>query len=144
MKKFMTYTLQAKTNACYIFTAILFFYALGDLFWSGTPLTGLLILEVMILALVCGTVQVLIFSPLLFKRMGDGPRTALLGVVLLPLVTGFGILCDWFPRDQIAGWIGFLVVFLLAFIGLTVGFEIIFRITGKRYTSLLEERQNRD
>ena len=141
MKRFASYVLQAKTNACYVFTAIMFFYALGDLIWPGTALSGLLILEVMILAFICGTLQVLVFSQLIFKRMGYARRTLLLGVLLFIPVTAFGLLFRWFPVDQAVGWLGFLAIFLLVFAGLTLGFEIIFRITGRRYTSLLEERQ---
>lgn len=143
MKKFLSYVLQAKTNACYIFTAILFFYAIGDVFGYASPLSGFLILEVMVLALICGTFQVLIFSNLIFKRMREACRTLLLGVVLLVTVTGFGLLFHWFPADQAAGWLSFLAIFLLAFVGLTMAFEIIFRITGRRYTSLLEEKQQK-
>lgn len=141
MNKFLSYVLQAKTNACYIFTAILFFYALGGILWHAAPLSGPQILEVMVLALICGTLQVLIFSDLFFKRMSYLRRTLLLGVLLLIPVVGFGLLFQWFPADQAAGWLGFLAIFLLVFVGINVGFEVLFRMTGRRYTSLLEERQ---
>lgn len=141
MKRFAAYVLSMKTNACYIFTAILFFYSIGDFFGKSDPLSGLRILEVMVLSMLCGVVQVLVFSDLLFKRMGYAGKTVLLGAVLLVLVTAFTLLCGWFPVDRASGWIGFLIIFLLAFVGLTVGFEIIFRITGRRYTSLLENKQ---
>lgn len=141
MKRFISYALSMKTNACYIFTAIMMFYAMGSVIWTGAPLSGLVILEVLLLSFFCGVVQVLVFSDLLFKRMGQGPRTFVLGLTLLVLVTGFALLCGWFPADQAAAWISFLSIFLLVFVGLTVGFEIVFRLTGRRYTSLLMDRQ---
>lgn len=141
MRTFIDYTVSAKTNACYMFTAILFFYALGDLFLPGGGLSGLTILEIMLLSMVCGALQVLVFSDLLLKRMGCAGRTVLLGVVLLAPATGFALLCGWFPADRVEGWLGFLGIFLLVFLGVTVGFEILFRITGRRYTDLLTERQ---
>lgn len=141
MKSFISYTLSMKTNACYIFTAIMMFYALGSVIWTGAPLTGLRILQVLLLSLLCGVLQVLVFSDLLFKRMGFGPRNLLLGLVLLALVTGYALLCGWFPADRPSAWAAFLVLFLLVFLGLTVGFEVVFRLTGRRYTSLLLDRQ---
>lgn len=141
MKSFISYTLSMKTNACYIFTAIMMFYALGSVIWTGALLSGLRILQVLLLSLLCGVVQVLVFSDLLFKRMGFAPRNLLLGLVLLVLVTGYALLCGWFPADQPSAWASFLVMFLLVFLGLTVGFEVVFRLTGRRYTSLLMDRQ---
>ncbi len=141
MKRFISYVLSMKTNACYIFTAILLFYSLSDIIWGGTGLTGVLILEVMGLSMLCGMVQVLVYSDLIFKRMAYTPRTVLLGLVLLVLVTGFAILFHWFPVDRAVGWLAFLGIFLLVFLGLTVGFEVVFRLTGRRYTSLLLDRQ---
>ena len=44
---------------------------------------------------------------------------------------------NWFPKENIGSWITFMIIFIAIFIVMTIGFEIYFRIAGKKYDGLL-------
>ena len=44
---------------------------------------------------------------------------------------------DWFPMDQAGAWAMFIGIFFLIFIAMTIGFDIYFRITGRKYDGML-------
>ena len=39
--------------------------------------------------------------------------------------------------EQTGAWAAFLGMFFLTFVGMTIGFDIYFRITGRKYDGLL-------
>ena len=42
-----------------------------------------------------------------------------------------------FPADQAGAWVLFIVIFFLIFLVMTVGFDLYFRVTGRKYDGLL-------
>ena len=44
---------------------------------------------------------------------------------------------NWFPTQRAGAWALFIGMFFLIFIVMTVGFEIYFRLTGRKYDGLI-------
>ena len=69
---------------------------------------------------------------------------ALLGEATMELRTVFGMLVmcmavfmRWFPLENPGAWLLFIGLFVAVFAVMTLGFEVYFRIVGRRYDGLL-------
>ena len=65
---------------------------------------------------------------------GGSPPFSLL---FLPVLALAAWKTGWFPTDQVGAWAMFIGIFFLIFLVMTVGFEIYFRITGRKYDGLI-------
>ena len=66
------------------------------------------------------------------------PRRSLLFVALfLPLLVLMAWRGKWFPMEQAGAWVTFFGIFFLIFIGMTIGFDFYFRITGRKYDGMI-------
>ena len=54
----------------------------------------------------------------------------------LPLLAVTAWAFQWFPME-IESWMGFLGIFLVIFAAMTIGFEMYYRLTGRKYDGLL-------
>ncbi len=143
MKKFVSVVFSMKLNACLCFTAFTIFYALAEII-SGYPLlSGWRALQLLVFSVICGALQYVFFSERVLKKMPYVRRVLLFGLCLLAVLAPFAVLCGWFPVGEPLSWLIFLAVFVALLLVLTAVFEVIYRITGRRYTSLLEERQSK-
>ena len=61
----------------------------------------------------------------------------LFGALFLPLLTGIAVLFGWFPSARPGAWVLFLAIALAVFAAMTAGFEMYFRVAGRRYDGLL-------
>ena len=59
------------------------------------------------------------------------------------IITAFAVKFEWFPIESIGAWGIFIGIFLICFIVSTILFEIYFRITGDKYTGILNEYKNK-
>ena len=55
------------------------------------------------------------------------------GTVLSAIAAGFG----WLPAAQPGAWALFFLIFLAVLLTMTLGFELYYRISGKKYDGLL-------
>lgn len=85
----------------------------------------------------------LFFSQKLFGNMMILWRTiGMLAAVVVSMV-GFIAVCGWFPIDNVEGWIGFTVSFIVCFC-VSVGFMILkTHLQSRKYGELLKKYQNR-
>ena len=137
MKKFFDIVMPVKTAACYIFTATMCVYAVLDLVfgWGGLPDNYLF--SFLLLSLAGGVLQIVAFTELVIKRLRYTLRLFVFAVpylaVLSAVAAGFG----WLPAAQPGAWALFFLIFLAVLLTMTLGFELYYRISGKKYDGLL-------
>lgn len=138
MKKFFDIVMPVKTAACYIFTATMCVYAVLDLVfgWGGLPCNYLFsFLRCRWRAACCRSSRL---QSLLSKgcaiRCGCSYLQCRIWRCFRPLPPGFG----WLPAAPArAPWALFFLIFLAVLLTMTLGFELYYRISGKKYDGLL-------
>ena len=81
--------------------------------------------------------QIVAFTELVIKRLRYTLRLFVFAVpylaVLSAIAAGFG----WLPAAQPGTWALFFLIFLAVLLTMTLGFELYYRISGKKYDGLL-------
>ena len=139
MRKFVHWVIELKTYAglAYCATvgvAMVVFWACG---WDAIPIS--MLLQMMLMCLCSAILQWLCFSPQFLGKTRYTLRVALFLIVFLALLTAFAWLWNWLPRENLGAWGLFLIIFLVISAVMTLGYEIFFRASGKRYDDLLEQ-----
>ena len=73
----------------------------------------------------------------IIKKMRYTRRSLLFVALFLPLLVLMAWRGKWFPMEQAGAWVTFFGMFFLTFIGMTIGFDIYFRITGRKYDGMI-------
>lgn len=146
MKKFLKFVAAWKTGASLMFSAAVAIYLVFCWFF-GEARVPVGVLWGLLLACLAGSLlQGVCFSRWVIRRMRYSLRLALFAAVYLPLLSAIAWWCRWFPAGRLGAWLVFAGVFLVFLAVFTVGFEIYYRATGKRYDGLLGQyrRQQED
>ena len=137
MKRFFAFVMEWKTAASFMFSGSIVIYGVVS-FLLGEhtfPLSALLSLGIMSM---CGTfLQLLAFSNHFFKKMRYTLRMLVFFVPFFLILAAVAHFFAWFPTESSFSWLIFSAIFLIAFIGATVSFEIYFHFMGKKYDGLL-------
>lgn len=151
MKRFFKGLMEWKTSVCLLFTATMVIYLYFCLIFDNreVPIT---ILWGLLLMSAAGTlIQAVSFSNWVIKKMRYTWRSLLFVLLFLPTLSFAAWKMEWFPTDEAGAWAMFIGIFFLIFLVMTVGFDIYFRITGRKYDGLIgqyrkkkEEEENND
>lgn len=143
MKRFLEGVIAWKTYACMMFTGsvMVFWAAAYFLGWDGISLGALL--QLLLLSVIGSLLQGIMFTEWLIKSMAYPARLLIFAVVFLAVLSVFAWKGKWFPAGEFGSWLVFAGIFLGIFAAMTAGYEIYFRLAGKRYDGLLGERQKR-
>ncbi len=143
MRKFLEGVLTWKTYACMMFTgSVAVFWVIACfLGWEGIPLGVLL--QLLLLSVIGSLLQGIIFTEWLIKSMAYPARLLLFAVTFLAVMSVFAWKGQWFPAGKFGNWLVFAGIFLAIFAAMTAGYEVYFRLTGKKYDGLLGERQKK-
>lgn len=143
MKGFLKGVVAWKSYACMMFTGsvMVFWIVAYFLGWDGLPLTT--VLQLLLLSVIGSLLQGIMFTDWLIKSMAYPARLLIFAVVFLAVLSVFAWKGRWFPAGEFVNWLTFAGIFLAVFAVMTAGYEIYFRIAGKRYDGLLGERQKR-
>lgn len=143
MKGFLKGVVAWKSYACMMFTGsvMVFWIVAYFLGWDGLPLTT--VLQLLLLSVIGSLLQGIMFTEWLIKSMAYPARLLIFAVVFLAVLSVFAWKGRWFPAGEFGNWLTFAGIFLAVFTVMTAGYEIYFRIAGKRYDGLLGERQKR-
>lgn len=101
------------------------------------------LLQLLVVCIIAAILQMIAFSNICIKKLDYLKRLAIFMFPFLAVITLFAVKCSWFPIESIGAWILFLGIFTICFIISTVLFEIHFKITGDKYTGILNEYKNR-
>lgn len=137
MKRFLDGVVQWKTSVCLMYTGAMIIY----LFFCqvfGNREVSTAMLWTMLLACVLGSLcQGLCYSNWVFKRLRYTLRSLLFCALYLPVLAVLGWKAQWFPVEQAGSWAIFVGMFFLVFLLMTIGFDVYFRLTGRKYDGLL-------
>lgn len=137
MKNFLKHTLEWKINTCLFFTASVLI-VMAILFFTGSKTIDIAIIFSLLLMSMCGTIlQGIAFTDLLFHRLRYSLRLLLFAGLYAPILILLATIFKWFPQGNLISWLVFIGIFALISIGMTVGFEIYYRVQGKKYDGLL-------
>lgn len=137
MKKFLKGVVEWKLSACAIFTAAVFFY-LFFCFLYGAKQVYTRTLWGLFWASAAGSLfQAVCFSDWIIKKLRYTWRSLLFVALFLPALSLIAWRTGWFPADQAGAWALFIAIFLLIFLVMTLGFDVYFRFTGRKYDGLI-------
>ena len=144
MKRFFQFVLHAMAHACPLFTGTVLLYMLiaSATGWASSMSFSTL-LQFLAVSVAGTLLQCLAFTDYVFKRMRYTRRSLLFACLFLPLLSAFALGFRWFPVENASSWLIFLGIFLLIFVGMTAGFEVYFRMQGKKYDGLLGQYRRR-
>lgn len=137
MKKFLKGVVEWKTSACMIFTAAVFIYLFFCLIYDTREVPTSMLWGLFWVSAAGSLIQAVCFSDWIIKKMRYTWRSMLFVTLFLPLLSLAAWKLNWFPTQQAGAWAVFIGVFFLIFIVMTVGFEIFFRLTGRKYDGLI-------
>ena len=137
MKQFLKGLVEWKTSACMIFTAAIFFYLFFCWVYGTREVSTTMLWTLFWASAAASLIQAVCFSDWIIKKMRYTRRSLLFVLLFLPTFTLAAGTGGWFPMEQTGAWAVFLGMFFLTFVGMTIGFDIYFRITGRKYDGLL-------
>lgn len=145
MKRFLKGVVEWKSYACMMFTGSICVYGLVAYFLGEHAVSLEILFQLLILSIIGSLIQGIAFAEnWLIRKMTYAKRACLFAVLFLPVLIAFAVIFQWFPTRELASWGVFLLIFVIIFIVVMVGFEIIFRITGKKYDGLLGEYKKKN
>ena len=144
MKKFLSVVVVVKNGACLCFAAwVAIWGVLALAFWPGASLRAGQLLSMLAASLWIGFLQWLCFVREKGHRLSYAARTMLFAAGLFPVLAACAYFQKWFPPESAAACAGFTALFFLLLAVITLCFEAVFAIQGKRYEGLLGEYHRR-
>jgi len=143
MKNFIEGVAEWKTWAALCFSGAMVLYLVVAALLGQSEIA---ILEIVALGIISsgGTFfQYLAFGPRMIKNMRYSLRMVVFALPFLVLLSATAYFFEWLPREAGGSWLLFIGIFLLAFVGMTVSFEVYFKATGKKYDGLLGQYRQR-
>jgi hypothetical protein len=137
MKKFLDGVMEWKTGACFMFTASTLVYMVVNLILGYRTLEISSIISLLGISALGTLIQFIAFTDRVIKNVKYTWRLIIFVIPFGAVLTAFAVLFDWFPSNMPGAWLIFIGIFILAFAAMTLGFEIYFRVTGKKYDGLL-------
>lgn len=137
MKKFLKGLVAWKMSACAMFTAAIFIYLCFCLIYRTQEVSTAMLWGLFWASAAGSLLQAVCFSDWLIKKMRYTWRGLLFVLLFLPVLTLVAWRSQWFPTDQAGAWLMFIGLFFLIFLVMTVGFDLYFRFTGRKYDGLI-------
>ena len=108
---------------------------------EGMPIS--MMIQLLIICIIASILQMIAFTDIFIKKLVYTKRLAIFMFPFLVVITAFAVKYNWFPIENIGSWILFIGIFVTCFIVSTILFEIHFKITGDKYTGILNEYKSR-
>lgn len=143
MKKFLELIAELKTWGCLSFSGALFIYTSIDWLWGDGVIACATVYQMLALCGVITVLQYVFFSGRVLKKPGYYIRMLLFCLPAFGVCAAFAWAFGWFPLANGGAWLTFVMVFFVIFAVFCVGFEIYFRILGRRYDEALGRSQGR-
>lgn len=148
MKNFMKNVMQWKTSVCLLYTAAMVIYLFFCTVFQNHQVSLFMLWSLLAMSIVSTLIQGICFSNWVFKKMRYTRRSLLFVALFLPLLSLVAWKAGWFPAENLGAWVIFLGIFFLTFIVMTIGFDIYFRATGRKYDGMIgqyrREKEEKD
>jgi len=137
MRQFWKGVMSWKTGMSLLYTATMVIYLIFCLI-SGSSAVSVTILWSLLLVSIAGSlIQAFCFTDWIIKKMRYTRRSLLFVLLFLPALSLAAWKGKWFPIENAGAWLTFIGAFFLTFAVMTIGFDIYFRITGRKYDGML-------
>lgn len=137
MKKILQGVVEWKTRTCLLFTGTVILSIIIGLFFDTKAIEISMLLSILLISAIGTFIQFLAFTDFILKKTKYSIRIVIFVIPFSLLLFGCALIFNWFPTEYMGSWIISIGIFVLAFIGITVGYEVYFRITGKKYDGIL-------
>ncbi len=145
MKKFWAVAMALKERTAMIYTGAMCFY-LFFMFvfqWESVPLR--MLFSMLLVSIAAALMQILAFSNLILKKLSYTWRLVVFALPFGAVLTACAVVFHWFPIENPGAWITFGVIFVVIFVLCTAGFELYFRLSGRKYDDKLDwYKKNRE
>lgn len=137
MKRFLKGVVEWKLSACAIFAAAMFLYLVISWLYGAEQVSTLTLWGLFWASVAGSLCQAVCFSEWLIKKLRYTWRSLLFVALFLPVLSLIAWRTGWFPADQAGAWALFVGIFFLVFLVMTLGFDIYFQATGRKYDGLI-------
>lgn len=137
MKRFLKGVTEWKTSACLMYTGAMVFYLFFSFVYHNQEVPVRILWGLLLVCAAGSLIQAVCFSTWVIRKMRYTWRSLLFVLLFLPLMALAAWKMEWFPAERAGSWAIFIGIFFLIFIVMTVGFEIYFQITGRKYDGLI-------
>lgn len=137
MKNLIKGVMEWKTSACFLYTASMAIYLAFCLVFDQREVPVTTLWTLLLACAVGSLLQGICFSSWIIKKMRYTWRSLLFVVLYLPVLSLIAWRSGWFPTDHPGSWGVFIGAFFLIFAVMTIGFDIYFRFTGRKYDGVL-------
>lgn len=137
MKEFLKGVAKWKTGVCLLYTGAMVIYLFFCTVFGHREIPVGMLWTLLGVSAVSTLIQGLCFSDWIIKKMRYTWRSLLFMVLFLPLLSLAAWKMEWFPTEQLGSWAMFIGIFFLTFLVFTIGFDIYYRATGKKYDGLV-------
>ena len=120
-----------------MFTSSMIIFMIISLLFKNESVEITTILSILLFSILGSLIQCISFTNFLIKKASYSTRLIIFIIPFLAVLSICAICFNWFPKDNIGSWITFMIIFIAIFIVMTIGFEIYFRVVGKKYDGLL-------
>jgi len=120
-----------------MFTSSMIIFMIISLLFKNESVKITTILSILLFSILGSLIQCIAFTNFLIKKASYSTRLIIFIIPFLAVLSICAICFNWFPKDNIGSWVTFIIIFIAIFIIMTIGFEIYFRIAGKKYDGLL-------
>lgn len=145
MRKFLQVAAAVKELAALCYTSAMCFYMFFLFIFRQETANLSVLFSLLLVCAAAGTMQVLAFSHLLFKKLAYGWRLVVFAVPFFTVLTAFAVGFDWFPTESVGAWVTFIAIFIVIFLFITAGIELYYRLSGRKYDDRLDwYRRNRE
>lgn len=144
MKKFLRFVGELKQWGCLSFTGALCVYMFIDWLYGGESIRYSLVVQLLAMCGIITLLQYVFFSGQVLRRISYWLRLVIFCGLIFGVCGAFAWTFHWFPMDNPGAWLWFVAIFFVAFVLLSLGFEVYFRIIGRRYDEALGRRRGKD
>ncbi len=145
MKKFFQVVCAIKECISLCYTGAMCFYLLFLFVFQQEGATLPMLFSLLAVCIAAGTMQVVAFSDLLFKKLAYAWRMVVFAIPFFAVLTAFAVGFDWFPTENVGAWMTFVAIFIVIFLFITLGIELYYRLSGRKYDDRLDwYRKNRE
>ncbi len=137
MKQFFKGVMEWKAATCFLYTGTMFIYLFFSTIFNHQQISLVMLWTLFAVSVAAALIQGVCFSDWIFKKLRYTWRSLLFIVLFLPTLTLTAWKAKWFPMEQAGSWAVFIGMFFLIFIVMTIGFDIYFRFTGRKYDGML-------
>jgi len=138
VKKFFQVVCAIKERASLCYTGAMCFYLFFLLVFRQEGATLSMLFSLLLVCIAAGTMQVAVFSDLLFKKLAYGWRMVVFTIPFFAVLTAFAVGFGWFPTENVGAWVTFVAIFLAIFLSITLGIELYYRLSGRKYDDRLD------